>query len=34
MKVVQKIFRCIGLGSGGSCFRITPLTPPYLWDRA
>jgi hypothetical protein len=25
MKVVQKILRCIGLGSGGSCFSIAPL---------
>src|ERR1017187_2661376 len=28
MKVIQKIFRCIGLGSGGSCFSIALLTPP------
>jgi hypothetical protein len=28
MKVIQKIFRCIGLGSGGSCFSLAPLTPP------
>src|SRR5450759_260407 len=28
MKVVQKIFRCIGLSSGGSCLSIAPLTPP------
>src|ERR1022692_3990225 len=28
MKVIQKIFRCIGLGSGGSCFSIALHTPP------
>ena len=34
MKTVQKILRCMGLGSGGSCSSIALLTPPCLWDRA
>src|ERR1039458_2030391 len=33
MTGIQKIFRCIGLGSGGSCFSIALLTPPPSFQR-